>query len=160
MLGLSGGAGVFEDAALGNATQSSRVQAVVNWYGISEILTMDADDASVGCPLAGGVGWDSESWSAATWLGARPSLVPDRAREASPVTWASADDPPMLLQHGRLDCIVSVPQSRRLRDAMRRVMDASRVEYDELPNENHGGGAFETTANLDRVVGFLDRWLR
>jgi acetyl esterase/lipase len=160
MLGLSGGASVFEDAALGNASQSSRVQAVVNWYGPAELLTMDADDASVGCPFAFDVGWDSPTFGAGLWLGARLSTIPARAREASPVTWASSDDAPMLIQHGRLDCIVSVPQSRRLRDAMRAVMDVSRVEYDEFPSDGHGGGTFDSAPNVNRIVAFLDRWLK
>jgi acetyl esterase/lipase len=160
MLGVTGDIIRFDDAALGNPTQSSRVQAVVNWFGPSDLLQMDADGAAQGCALFSGFGHDNINSPEGAFLGGKPSLVADRAREASPVTWVSVDDAPMFLQHGGRDCTVSIGQGRRLRDALRGVMDTSRVPWTELPNDGHGGAGFETSANVALVTTFLNRWLR
>jgi acetyl esterase/lipase len=160
MLGVTGDVARFDDATLGNPTQSSRVQAVVNWFGPADLLQMDADGAAQGCPLWNGFGHDNINAPEGAFLGAKPSSVPDHTREASPQTWVSVDDPPMLLQHGGRDCTVPIGQSRRLRDALRGVMDTARVPWTELPNDGHGGAGFETAANVALVTTFLTRWLR
>ena len=160
LVGVTGGVALFDDATLGNATQSSRVQAVVDWFGPSELLQMDADGAAQGCPLFGGVGHDNSNSPEGLWLGGKPSALPARAREASPVTWVSTDDAPALVQHGGIDCTVPTAQGRRFRDALRTALDTSRVIWIELPNSGHGGPAFESAANVLVVAAFLDRWLR
>jgi acetyl esterase/lipase len=160
MVALSPGAAAFDESSLGNPTVSSRVQAVVNWFGPSDLLVMNADGAAQGCPLFNGIGHDAINSAAGQFFGARPSSVPAIAREASPATWVSVDDPPMLLQHGALDCTVPIQQGRRLRDALRGVMDPSRVEWTELASGGHGGAAFESAANMGIVESFLGRWLR
>ena len=48
MAGTSGGVSSLEDTSLGNAGQSSRVQAVVDWFGPINFLTMDAQFAASG----------------------------------------------------------------------------------------------------------------
>jgi acetyl esterase/lipase len=160
MLGVTGDVTQFDDALLGNATQSSRVQAVVNWFGPSDLLFMDADAATQGCPVFNGTGHDNAASPEGAFLGAKPSTVPVRAREASPTNWLTADDAPMLLQHGARDCTVSINQGRRLRDALRVVLDTARVQWTELPNDGHGGVGFDAAANVTIVNAFLDRWLR
>ncbi len=160
MLGVTGGVATFEDASLGNPTTSSRVQAVVDWFGPSDLLTMDLDGATQSCPVFGGLGHDHPSSPEGLFLGGRPSAIPSVAREASPVTWVSADDPPHLIQHGGRDCTVPTNQGRRLRDLLRASLDSSRVSWTELPNDGHGGGGFESTANVATVRSFLDRWIR
>jgi acetyl esterase/lipase len=160
MLALSGGASVFDDAALGNATESSRVQALVDWFGPSDLLMMDADGATQGCPVYNGTGHDAAGSPEGIFLGSRPSLAPAKAREASPMTWVTADDPPALIEHGGRDCTVPTGQGKRLRDAMRAVMDTSRVAWAELPNDGHGGVGFEAAANMNLVAAFLDKYLK
>jgi acetyl esterase/lipase len=160
MVALSAGSPTFDEITLGNAGVSSLPQALVDWFGPSELLQMDADGTAQGCVLFGGTGHDAVNSPEGVFLGAKPSSVVARAREASPVTWVSADDPPALIQHGALDCTVSIGQGRRLRDAMRAVMDTSRVQWTELPGAGHGGVGFESSTNMATVVAFLDRWLR
>jgi acetyl esterase/lipase len=159
-LGVTGGVSEFEDSSLGNPAQSSRVQAVVDWYGPSEILQMDVDGNAQGCPLYGGAGHDSPSSPEARWLGATPSSVPDLARKASPVAWVSADDPPFMIQHGGSDCTVPTGQGRRMRDALLPVLGAERVTWTEFPTDGHGGPGFTAATNLDLITAFFSRYLR
>jgi acetyl esterase/lipase len=160
LLGLTADVAKFDVAAFGNAGTSSSVQAVVNWFGPSALLTMDADAATQGCPVLNGIGHDAPSSPEAQLLGGKPSNIPDTARDASPVSWVSSDDPPMLLQHGMADCTVPLNQGRRLRESLRAVMDSARVPWTEFAATGHGGPAFQSNANVALIADFLDRWIR
>lgn len=159
-LGVTGGVAEFEDAALGNASQSSRVQAVVDWYGPADMLQMEPDAVAQGCPKIGGVGHDDARSPEGLWLGGKPSSIPAVAMKASPVTWVSADDPPFIIQHGGVDCSVPTNQGRRMRDGLLPVLGAARVTWTEFPTDGHGGPSFGATGNLDAIAAFFDRWLR
>jgi len=45
------------------------------------------------------------------FLGGTYAQIPEIYRQASPVTWVSADDPPLLLVHGDRDTVVLLRQS-------------------------------------------------
>ena len=159
-LGVTGGVAEFEDASLGNAAQSSRIQAVVDWFGPSDLLQMEPDAVAQGCAPYGGIGHDDARSPEGLWLGAKPSSVPELARTASPVTWVSADDPPFIVQHGGVDCTVPTQQGRRMRDALLATLGASQVAWTEFPTDGHGGPSFGTATNLDAIAAFLDRTIR
>lgn len=159
-LGVTGGIAEFEDATLGNASQSSRVQAVLDWYGPSDMLQMEPDAVAQGCPKFGGVGHDDARSPEGLWLGGKPSSIPAVAMKASPVTWVSADDPPFIIQHGGQDCTVPTNQGRRMRDALLPVLGASRVTWAEFPTDGHGGPNFGAAGNLDAIAAFFNLWLR
>lgn len=159
-LGVTGGVAEFEDASLGNAKQSSRVQAVVDWYGPSSLLEMDADASAQGCAPYAGTGHDDASSPEGRWLGGKPSSIPQVASRASPVTWVSVDDPPFIIQHGGRDCSVPTEQGRRLRDALLPVLGAQAVSWLEFPSDGHGGPSFGAAENLDVITSFFERWIR
>lgn len=159
-LGVTGGVADFEDASLGNAAQSSRIQAVVDWYGPSDLMQMDADGAVQGCPRFGGTGHDDASSPEGLWLGAKPSSVSALTMRASPVSWVSADDPPFIVQHGGVDCTVPTNQGRRMRDALMATLGAAQVSWSEFPTDGHGGPSFGAAANLDAIAAFFNRTLR
>lgn len=159
-LGVTGGVAEFEDAALGNAGQSSRVQAVVDWFGPADMLTMEPDAVAQGCPKFGGTGHDDARSPEGLWLGGKPSSIPAVAMKASPVSWVSPDDPPFIIQHGGQDCTVPTNQGRRMRDALLPMLGASRVTWSEFPTDGHGGPSFGAAANLDAIAAFFNRWLR
>ncbi|WP_310570995.1 alpha/beta hydrolase [Gemmatimonas sp.] len=161
LVGVTGDITMFDDPALGNSTQSARVQGVVSWFAPTDILAMDSDNGAQGCPLFGGTGHDSPTSPEGLFLGARPSSVPSVARDASPVTWLTIDDPPFLLQHGGADCTVPTRQSVRLRDGLRALSgDTTRSSWTLFPVDGHGGPSFSTPANVEVVVAFLARSLR
>ena len=82
--------------------ESGAVQAVVDWYGVSDLTLVPDDPADPASLLMGGP----------------RSERAEAFERASPVTHVSADTPPMLLMHGREDEVVSVEHSRRLFDAL------------------------------------------
>jgi len=96
--------------------ESGGVQAVVGWYGVSD-MTLAADDDGLVQLLLGGP----------------PSECPERYAQASPVTHVTPESPPTLLLHGREDEVVSVEHSRRFFDALADAgVDAARYELHDL----------------------------
>ena len=91
------------------------------------------------------------------FLGAWPSERPDVYAMASPITFVSADDPPMFLYHGASDWMVDVSQAHEMSDALRRA--GVPTGYYEAP-----GGHFATflfdREQVSRAIDFLDRWLK
>lgn len=127
---------------------SSRVQAVVDWYGPSDLLTMQ----SQGLPCSG----DHSSAASPEGLlvGCALQSCPDKARAASPMTYVTADDPPMLIQHGTNDCTVPPLQSETFAAALSAVAVPATLEL--LSGAGHGGPQFVTGANLERIYRYLD----
>ena len=112
----------FPESALGKDVEpdeSGAVQAVVDWYGVSD-LTLAPDDPT-----------DPTS----RLVGGPKSEFEEAFVQASPVTHVSPDTPPVLVMHGREDAIVPIEHSRRLVDALDAAgVDA--VSY-ELHDLNH-----------------------
>jgi dipeptidyl aminopeptidase/acylaminoacyl peptidase len=75
----------------------------------------------------------------------------------NPARYATRDDPPFLIQHGDADPLVPMEQSEILADALRAA--GAPVEFDVLRGAGHGGPAFQTRENLERVRRFFDRTL-
>jgi acetyl esterase/lipase len=151
MLGTSGGedtvriGGVsvdLEGSMGGNAGESSRVQAVVDWFGQSDLLQMyfypSTQDHNAHL--------SQESRLIGDWL----QLNPERAATANPITYASPDDPPFLVMHGTVDDTVPFNQSELLIDALRN--QGVRVTWKPVAGANHG---FTTAAENQAVYDFL-----
>ena len=85
--------------------------------------------------------------------------APEPVREANPATYISSDDPPFLIQHGMEDNLLpyqgSVLLARRLGD----VLGYDKVALELFPANRHGGPAFGSEENLERVYRFLDKYL-
>lgn len=79
----------------------------------------------------------------------------ERARDVSPVTYVSPDDPPFLIVHGTEDMTVPYNQSERLRDALREAG----VEVAMISVEGGGHGGFRSDVLIDRVRAFFDKHL-
>lgn len=121
-------AGAFgEDAAATYGDHSSAVQAVVDGYGPTDFLQIDAHR-----PPDGTVSDDPETLllprgmtrsSAADsfeslLLGAPIETCPERVRAANPVAYARPGAPPFLILHGTSDTTVPAHQSELLFDAL------------------------------------------
>lgn len=153
MLGTTGGVAEFDDAALGNPAVSSRVQAVIDWFGPTDFLQMDRQAAEQGCSAADQT-HDLASSPESRYLGAAIQTVPDLAAKANPISYISADDPPFLLQKGSQDCTVPYAQSGLLADALKAA--GRSVRFDTLTGAGHGGSAFTSAANVKALLVFLD----
>ena len=90
LLGMSSGVEELEGDVGGNRDQSSQVHAVVDLFGPSALgLFADASERF------------------------RYNKTPELLKSASPVTYLSKDDPPLLIFHGDKDQVVPLGQSGR-----------------------------------------------
>lgn len=129
----------------GNLDRSSRVQAVVSWYGYGDFLQMGFYPSTQDHDSNG----SAESRLVGNWI----QRVPERVASASPLTFASHDDPPFLVMHGTLDDLVPFNQSELLVDALR--LHGVRVSWLPVPGGGHGNAAFNTAASYQAAYGFL-----
>jgi acetyl esterase/lipase len=147
-------AAVLDDLVLGNPTTSGAVQAVVDFYGISDLLSLDAQGRQPGgCVRPARYGrLDS---SETLWLGALPRRAEDRARAASPVTYLGRGQqvPPFFIAHGGADCLVPADQSVELANALQQ--DGVRTELVIVPGVGHANAAFNI-AQTGPAIAFLD----
>ncbi|HWX93776.1 MAG TPA: alpha/beta hydrolase [Terriglobales bacterium] len=84
-----------------------RVAAVVNWFGITDVV-----DMLQGAP-------NTRSY-AVSWLGSLPNRE-DLAKRLSPLTYVRAGLPPILTIHGDADHIVPYSHAVRLHEALNKV---------------------------------------
>lgn len=162
LAGTTGDAKKLDDLSLGNEAQSSRVQAVVDWFGPIDFLTMDAQNKESGISekVQGVQVHDTPDSMEGKLLGAQPSKAPNLSRAASPESYITSDDPPFLIQHGTLDPFVPTQQSVHFAAALKKALGDSKVTLVLIPDAGHGGPQFETPENIDKVMDFLDKFLQ
>ncbi len=132
--------------------EASRVQAVCDWFGPSELLTMP--------PNRVGNGRTEEQVAqsnGAKLLGATVKDVPELAREASALDNVSADDAPFLIMHGSEDPGVPIEQSRKLNAKLQEAGVPS--EFQSVKGAGHGGPLFATPEVRAKVEAFFRRTL-
>lgn len=143
MLGLTDeSAGLEGDG--GHPDRSSRVQAVVNVCGPTHLP---------GCYEASSVAWIFRLFTGGT-----PEEAAETHAAASPVTYVSQDDPPVLSIHGTEDRLVPIAQARLL-DERINAAGASHtlVEFD---SQGHGFDAPHRQRELDLMWDFFSEHLR
>ena len=158
ILGTSGEVKSLEDLTLGNPDQSSRVQAVVDWFGPTDFLRMDEQlkESGVENPLHHSVLDSPES----KLLGKNLEDAPELVKESNPETYVSPDDPPFFIQHGLEDNLVPYQGSVLLARKLGKILGYKKVSLELFPAIRHGGEAFGTEENLNRVFSFLDKYLK
>jgi acetyl esterase/lipase len=160
LLGTSGGAGVetlgnasadLEGATGGNPGISSRVQAVVDWYGPTDFVQMHFYPTTAN--------HDAATSDESVFVGGPIQTRPEVDALADPITYASPDDPPFLVMHGTADQLIPFNQSERLRDAL--LAQGVRVTFSPVENAGHGNSPWTSSSSIWQVVyGFLDHNLR
>ena len=105
----------------GNETAVPKIAAIVNWYGITDVVDM--------------LGGPNARSYAVQWVGgaANRDAV---ARNVSPLTHVRADLPPILSIQGDADPIVPYSQNVRLRDALSKA--GVKHELFTVPGGGHG----------------------
>ena len=148
LMGTSGGVKELEGAVGGNLKHSSRVDAVIDFYGATDIelrtLTQphraNKEGSVVYCLLGGGADKKVEL-----------------ARLASAAHHVTRDDPPFLVFHGDKDKIVLLDQSQRIRDVYSDAGLPLRLEV--LKGSGHGGNEFYSGESRKKMVRFLKKRL-
>jgi acetyl esterase/lipase len=158
MAGTSGNVKELENLLQGNADQSSCVQAVVDWFGPTDFLKMDEQlrDSKVNNPQIHSIPESPES----ELIGNNISEAPELVKAANPETYITKDDPPFLIQHGLIDNLVPYQQSVNLAQKLELVIGQEKVTIELLQGSGHGGPAFSTPKNLEKVFVFLDKYLK
>ena len=153
VLGTSADVPTLEGIRLGNAQFSSRVKAVVDFYGPTDLLKME--EQKIPCiPLSGNASYMPPS----LLMGCPIQSCPEKTATANPITYVTPDDPPFLIMQGLLDCLVPYKQSILLHDALRaKGVDSTLIL---LPNGEHGGSAFDEQKQKQAVSDFFDKNLR
>lgn len=143
LVGLAGPTANLEGDS-GNPGQSSRVQAVVNTFGPTEM---------VGCYQKSSVAWIFR-----LFMGGTPSESPERYKAASPVTYVSKDAPPVLTLHGDKDALVPIEQAKLLDEKMKAVGASHTLMV--FQGQGHGFGGEYGKKAWDATWEFFDRHLK
>jgi acetyl esterase/lipase len=144
MLGTAGDVKAFDVGP--NLGMSSRVQAVVDLFGPTDFLQMDAHRPS---PQA--MVHDTEDSPESQLVGGPIRDDPEKVARANPITYATKDDPPFLIVHGDADALVPHHQSVLLEAALRKA--GVPVRLVTIPGGPHGGETVKQ--GLPRALDFL-----
>ena len=134
----------------GEKHESSRVQAVVNYFGPVDMRERWSVD-------------DKETEEKVEQLilglagGPRDAHL-DQLTAASPITYVGRDDAPVITFHGTRDQIVPVTEARALDAALRAAKVPHQLEI--IEGAGHGWGGDETKRSTKQTMSFLDSYLR
>jgi acetyl esterase/lipase len=129
----------------GNAEQSSRVQAVVSFFGPTDLTRTDWNK-------------DVEKNVLTPFLGGTLTEKPEVYKKASPVTYVTKDDPPFLFFHGTKDPLVPLEHSKALAEKLKAAGVSADVVV--MEGEGHGWGGEKLVKTLEQMVAFLDEQLK
>ena len=149
MLGVTGDVKDFDTGE--NLAVSSRVQAVVDFFGPTDLLMMDAQ-STANSRMKHNPPDSPES----KLVGGAIQENPGKTRRASPLTYVSNGDTPFLIVHGDQDPLVPVAQSEVFLAALKKAG----VEADLYVVKGGGHGGFQDPEVDGRVRAFLDRVLK
>jgi acetyl esterase/lipase len=149
LVGVTNGHAELEGTVGGYFKESSSVQAIVSYYGASNLSTILAQSTPFGLNM--------RRPALERLLGALPDQAKALAALASPVTHLDPSDPPLYLLHGDQDPQMPINQSHELEGAYKKLgLD---VSFDVVYGAAHGGDRFLAGDYLTRVVAFLRRTL-
>jgi acetyl esterase/lipase len=144
LLGTSGDVKELEGKG-GSAEFSSRVQAVVDWFGPTDFLKMGKNK----------IDHDAANSPESLLVGGPIQENKEKVAAANPITYVSKDDPPFLVIHGDKDDLVPLSQSELFHAALEKAGVPSKLHV--VPGAGHGFGGRELEAMVDE---FLDRHLK
>lgn len=128
----------------GSPDQSSRVQAVVSFFGPMDLTRNRTPE--------------TDSIFLIPFLNAKFEENPEPYRKASPIQYVTSDDPPFLFLHGTEDKLVSVEQSKIMDEKLRQAGVGSKVIiYD---GEGHGWRGEKLLKSVTETAEFFDKQLK
>ncbi len=140
------------------------VQAVIDWYGASDLQTLSADnkggaDANGFKPVEQGFQAPPSS-DEGGYLGCEPASCPPMvARLASPLAFITGSSPAFLIQHGEADTVIPAAQSQKLHDALRQAnVPAELITYPGVGHNFSRNGVPDADTQrvaMEKVISFL-----
>jgi acetyl esterase/lipase len=137
MLGTTGGVQDLE-GTVNDIEESSRVQAVVDWFGPTDLLRMNDTESDRR--------HDAPNSAESKLIGGPLLENKEKAAKASPTTYISKDAAPFLIMHGDHDLEVPIRQSEILADALRKA--GVQVTFVPIKGAGHGFGGPEATSTV------------
>lgn len=156
------GNSAFEDFSQGNADYSSAVKAVVNFFGDCDTLAQCLEWEE----LANSPGYPKDFWDEVNgsiqepFFGAWSSRIPGLLYFANPLNFVTPDFPPIYIQHGITDSVVSIEQSYGVAEVVGRICGKERVTLEAVDGFDHVDPRFLEKQYQDRVFAFLDEHLK
>jgi acetyl esterase/lipase len=147
LVGVTNGNKELEGTEGDHLGDSSAVQAVISYFGASDLTTILAQSTPAGLAV--------REPALQRLLGAAPDAVPELTRLASPVFHVDANSPPIFLLHGDQDTQMPVNQALELQSLYESA--ARPVEVLFLHGVGHDGEPFFRGQPVERVVAFLKR---
>lgn len=129
-----------------NAEFSSSVDAVVDWFGPTNMLVMDS------CGGTDFIHNDAKS-PASLYIGGPIQENKEKTLLASPITYVDPSDPPFLIFHGGKDRVVPNCQSEILFAELQKAKVPSKLYL--IPDGQHGPGV-QTETNMNLMVDFFN----
>jgi len=136
-----------------NESISSRVSAVCDWYGPTELLTMPPNNVGDGRTEE-----DVANSNGAKLLGCTVKDCPELAKQASAYDNVSMDDSAFLIMHGDEDPGVPLQQSIQFYERLQKAKVPSQLKV--VKGAGHGGKLFDTPDSRELILGFFDRHLK
>jgi acetyl esterase/lipase len=149
LLGSTGDVKEFDVGA--DLEFSSRVQAVVDLFGPTDLLHMSAQWASNSL-----MDHDAPDSPESQLIGGTLQENPEKAKKASPITYVSKNAAPMLLVHGDADPLVPLQQSEELCAALKKAGAEATLHI--VKGGGHGTGFGPDVNQL--ADQFFDRHLK
>jgi acetyl esterase/lipase len=140
LLGTAGDVKKFEVG--GNLEVSSRVQAVVDFFGPTDFTQMGMHRLP-----DSPINHDADDAPEAKLIGGPVPENQDKAAAANPITYVTKTAPPFLIMHGDKDNLVPYQQSELLRDALQKA--GVPVTLKIIAGAGHGFGG----RDIDQQVG-------
>ena len=155
LLGTAGNVKTLEDLSAGNAHESSKVNAVISWYGPMDFIALNSQSLKPGkIPVD-----DSVPSGESEMMGGSFSEVPETYKTASPIIYVNDKCPPFYIQHGKSDELVPYQQSVRFAEALQASIGKSQVNLKLIENAGHFSRIHCSPENLKAVFDFLDKHL-
>ncbi|MFP6829121.1 MAG: alpha/beta hydrolase [Gammaproteobacteria bacterium] len=149
VVGVTNGHDELEGEVGEHLEQSSDVQAIVSYYGASNLTTILKQSTPHGLSV--------RAPALDLLLGGQPDEQLELARLASPVFHVEASDPPLLILHGDQDPQMPINQSHELHHAYKE--GNLQVQFEVVHGAAHGGRQFSDEKRNALVEAFLDEQL-
>jgi acetyl esterase/lipase len=143
MLGVTGPDDGLEGDASDDAP-NTKIRAVVNYFGPTDFNATDIPEATQ--PII------------KEFLGGTPREKPEAATKASPLTFVSRGDAPILTFQGTKDPLVPHSQATKLANAMTAAGVPGRVDL--LVGAGHGWGGDDLKRTMAETFAFFDKYLK
>jgi acetyl esterase/lipase len=153
LLGTSGDVKDLEGSVGDHDDVSSRVQAVCDFYGPTDLTRMNEQSKK-----KGPIDHDSPNSPESRLIGGPVQENKEKAAKANPIEYVTKDDPPFLIVHGDADPLVPLGQSEILLAALKKAGIESELVV--IKDGGHGGKGFAAQETVEKIAKFFDSVLK